>query len=74
MRIRKRASGSAATPALLSLLLVILVVATVYVFISGAYAPPPAITDVGHAIDHQYDLTLGVVATVFILSSWDWRL
>jgi cytochrome c oxidase subunit 2 len=68
MRIRKRASGSAATPALLSLLLVILVVVTVYVFASGAYAPPPAITDVGLAIDHQYDLTLAVVATVFILS------
>ncbi|MGA8409093.1 MAG: hypothetical protein WB680_18100 [Candidatus Acidiferrales bacterium] len=68
MRIRKRASGSAATPALLSLLLVILVVATVYVFASGAYAPPPAITAVGKAIDHQYALTLGVVATVFILS------
>jgi cytochrome c oxidase subunit II len=68
MRIRKRASGSAATPALLSLLLVVLVVVTVNVFISGTYAPPPAITDVGHAIDHQYDLTLGVVATVFILS------
>lgn len=68
MRIRKRASGSAATPALLSLLLVILVLATVYVFASGAYAPPPAITAVGKAIDQQYDLTLGVVATVFILS------
>ena len=68
MRIRKRASGSAATPAVLSLLLVILVGVTVYVFASGAYAPPPAITDVGHAIDHQYDLTLAVVAVVFILS------
>lgn len=68
MRIRKRASGSAATPAVLSLLLVIMVVVTVYVFVSGTYAPPPAITAVGHAIDHQYDLTLAVVATVFILS------
>ncbi|MGC2068323.1 MAG: cytochrome c oxidase subunit II transmembrane domain-containing protein [Candidatus Acidiferrales bacterium] len=68
MRIRKRASGSAATPAVLSLLLVILVGVTVYVVASGAYAPPPAITDVGHAIDHQYDLTLAVVAVVFILS------
>lgn len=68
MRIRKRASGSAATPAVLSLLLLILVGVTVYVFASGAYAPPPAITDVGHAIDHQYALTLAVVAVVFILS------
>ena len=68
MRIRKRTSGSAATPALLSLLLVILVAVTVYVFAAGTYAPPAAITSVGKAIDHQYDLTLAVVATVFILS------
>lgn len=68
MRIRKRTSGSAATPALLSLLLVILVAVTVYVFAAGTYAPPAAITSVGKAIDHQYDMTLAVVATVFILS------
>jgi cytochrome c oxidase subunit II len=68
MRIRKRNSGSVATPALLSLLLVILVVVTVYVFAAGTYAPPKAITSVGEAIDHQYDMTLAVVATVFILS------
>ncbi len=68
MRIRKRNSGSVATPALLSLLLVILVVVTVYVFAAGTYAPPKTITSVGQAIDHQYDMTLAVVATVFILS------
>jgi cytochrome c oxidase subunit 2 len=68
MRIRKRNSGSVATPALLSLLLVILVVVTVYVFAAGTYAPPKTITFVGQAIDHQYDMTLAVVATVFILS------
>jgi cytochrome c oxidase subunit 2 len=68
MRIRKHNSGSVATPALLSLLLVILVVVTVYVFAAGTYAPPKAITSVGEAIDHQYDMTLAVVATVFILS------
>ena len=68
MRIRKHNSGSVATPALLSLLLVILVAVTVYVFAAGTYAPPKAITSVGEAIDHQYDMTLAVVATVFILS------
>ncbi len=68
MRIRKHNSGSVATPALLSLLLVILVVVTVYVFAAGTYAPPKPITSVGEAIDHQYDMTLAVVATVFILS------
>ena len=34
MRIRKRSSGSAATPALLSLIMVVLVAVTVYVFAS----------------------------------------
>lgn len=68
MRIRKRTSGSAATPALLSLLLIILVAVTVYVFAAGTYAPPAAITSVGKGVDHQYDMTLAVVATVFILS------
>ncbi|MGA7625643.1 MAG: hypothetical protein WCA91_18915 [Candidatus Acidiferrales bacterium] len=68
MRIRKRSNGSAATPAVLSLLLVILVAATVYVFASGNYSPPAPITSVGVAIDHQYDRTLAVTGTVFILS------
>jgi len=68
MRIRKRESGSAATPAILALLIVILVVVTVYVFASALYPAPAPITAVGRAVDHQYDLTLYVTATVFILS------
>ena len=44
MRIRKHNSGSVATPALLSLVLIILVVVTVYVFAAGTYAPPKTIT------------------------------
>src|ERR1700685_2874926 len=70
MRIRKRNSGSAATAALLSLIIVVLVVVTVYVFASNlpwAVRPAP-ITAVGAEIDHQYDLTLAVTGTVFILS------
>src|ERR1700678_3782485 len=70
MRIRKRNSGSAATPALLALIIVIMVTITVYVFASNfpwAVRPAP-ITAVGAEIDHQYDLTLAVTATVFILS------
>lgn len=68
MRIRKRNSGSAAPAALLALLLVILVVVTVYYFISQRYAAPPPITSIGAAVDHQYNLTLYVTGTVFILS------
>jgi cytochrome c oxidase subunit 2 len=68
MRIRKHNSGSAVTPALLSLVLVLLVVITVYVFAAGLYPAPAPITTVGVAIDHQYDLTMAVAGTVFILS------
>jgi cytochrome c oxidase subunit II len=70
MRIRKRNSGSAAASALLALLIVIMVVVTVYVFVTRPpwSVPPPPITAVGVDIDHQYDLTLYVAGTVFILS------
>ena len=69
MRIRKRNSGSAATAAVLSLIIVVLVAVTVYVFASEFVLPRPApITSVGAEIDHQYDLTLAVTGTVFMLS------
>jgi cytochrome c oxidase subunit 2 len=60
--------GSAATAGLLSLLIVTLVVVTVYIFVSRLWEAPPSITSVGNEIDHQYDLTLIVTGTVFILS------
>jgi cytochrome c oxidase subunit 2 len=66
--MRKRNRGSAAPAAMLSLLLVILVVVTVYYFVADKYAIPPAITAVGAAVDHQYNLTLYVTGAVFILS------
>jgi cytochrome c oxidase subunit II len=68
MRMRKRNSGSAAPAAMLALLIVILVVVTVYVFAAELYPAPAPITSVGKAVDHQYDLTLYVTGTVFILS------
>lgn len=46
----------------------VMVAATVYVFISGRFAPPKAITAAGEAIDLQYHMTLVVAAVVFILS------
>jgi cytochrome c oxidase subunit 2 len=60
--------GSAATAGLLSLLIVTLVVVTVYIFVSRLWEAPVSITSVGNEIDHQYDLTLLVTGTVFILS------
>jgi cytochrome c oxidase subunit 2 len=68
MRMRIRNRGSAVPAAMLALLLVILVVVTVYYFTVDTYAIPPAITAVGAAVDHQYNLTLYVTGTVFILS------
>ena len=60
--------GSAATAGLLSLLIVTLVVVTVYIFVSRLWEAPASITAVGNEIDRQYDLTLLVTGTVFILS------
>ena len=68
LRNRNSESGSAATAVLLALLIVILVAVTVYVFVTNLYPPPPTITEVGKAVDHQYFLTLCVTGTVFILS------
>ncbi|MGA8220708.1 MAG: hypothetical protein WB780_03570 [Candidatus Acidiferrales bacterium] len=66
--MRKPNSGSAAPAAMLALLITIMVVATVYYFAVETYHPPAPITEVGKAVDHQYELTLAVTATVFILS------
>jgi cytochrome c oxidase subunit 2 len=66
--IRKKDRGSAATPAVLALLIVIMVVVTVYVFVAKLWAPPAPITAGGVDIDHQYMLTLYVTGVVFILS------
>ncbi|HXW56747.1 MAG TPA: cytochrome c oxidase subunit II [Candidatus Cybelea sp.] len=65
---RNAEEGSAATPLLLSLTLVVLVVSVVYIFLSGKWSPPAPITTVGEAVDHQYQLTLVVTGVVFILS------
>jgi cytochrome c oxidase subunit II len=47
---------------------VLLVVATIFAFLSGKYDPPAAITSAGAAIDHHYGMTLAVAAVVFVLS------
>jgi cytochrome c oxidase subunit 2 len=65
---RRKDNGSAVTPALLALSIVIMVVVTVYVFVAKLWAPPAPITAVGVDIDHQYMLTLYVTGVVFILS------
>jgi cytochrome c oxidase subunit 2 len=66
--MNRAAKGSAVTPAILSLLLVLLVVITAYVFASGDFKAPPPITEIGKQVDHQYALTLVVTSIVFVLS------
>jgi len=66
--MKRNSKGSAATPAILSLLIVLLVAITAYVFISGKFQAPPPITEVGKLVDQQYVLTLIVTSVVFILS------
>jgi cytochrome c oxidase subunit II len=62
-------SGRSTTTAFLFFIVqVIMVVATVGVFLSGKFEPPAPITAAGIAIDHQYYMTLGVAAVAFILS------
>lgn len=68
MQRRFRSSGSAATPAVLALLLVTMVAVTVYVFAAKLFPAPPSITDIGNMVDRQYDTTLYVTGFVFILS------
>jgi cytochrome c oxidase subunit 2 len=68
MEMKTPGKGSAATAAFLSLLICLLVVVTVYAFMSGKYSAPPTITRLGLEVDHQYKLTLIVTGIVFVLS------
>jgi cytochrome c oxidase subunit 2 len=68
MQNRVRNKGSAATAGLLSLLIVIMVGVTVYVFVANLFPAPPPITANGELIDRQYNLTLYMTGVVFILS------
>jgi cytochrome c oxidase subunit II len=59
---------SIAPAALFSLLLLVLVAATVWIFLEHLYAPPPPITSNGLQVDRQFDLTLYVTGAVFVLA------
>jgi cytochrome c oxidase subunit II len=68
MQMKNRSEGSIGTAVMFALLLIVLVVATVYVFMAKLYPAPPSITAVGDEIDHQYAYTLAVTGLVFVLS------
>lgn len=57
-----------ATAIILSVTLVALVGAAVYLFACGKWGPPPPITATGRAVDRQYQLTLAVCGAIFVLA------
>jgi cytochrome c oxidase subunit 2 len=63
-----REGGSSGPATLLALLLIILVVATLYVFAARLFPAPPPITSPALLVDRQYDLTLWVTAAAFVLA------
>ncbi len=68
LRASNKQTGSAATAAMLALLLAILVLTTVYIFAARLFPAPPPITSVGRQTDHQYNLTLYATGAAFILA------
>ena len=65
---RSRDSGSAAPAALLAVLLLTLVAATVYIFAARVYPAPSPITANALLVDRQNNLTLYVTGAVFIFT------
>ena len=65
---RERASGSAAPAVFLSLLLTVLVIATLLLFVSHRYEMPVSITFQGRLVDQQYHRTLYVAGAIFVFA------
>jgi len=65
---RFKSRGTASPAFLLAVFLVILVAATVYVFVARLYPAPPAISRDAVLVDRQYDLTLWVAGAAFVLA------
>jgi len=60
--------GSATPAILLAALLLVLVIATAWIFIARLYAAPEPITSDASLVDRQYRLTLYVTGAIFILA------
>jgi cytochrome c oxidase subunit II len=67
-RSPSRVRGSAGPSVLLAVLLAFLVASTVYVFAARLYPAPPPVTAAAVVVDRQYDLSLYMTATIFILA------
>jgi cytochrome c oxidase subunit II len=65
---RFKSRGTASPAFLLAVFLIILVAATVYVFVARLYPAPPPISRDAVLVDRQYDLTLWVAGAAFVLA------
>ncbi len=67
-RFRSPNRGSAGPAVSLALLLILLVAATVYIFVAHLFPAPPPITSAALLVDRQYDLTLYAAGAAFVLA------
>lgn len=65
---RKLCKGSTAVAVVLSLLITLLVVITVYLFVAKTWWFPVSITGFGQEVDNQFQRTLVITGIVFVLS------
>lgn len=65
---RTSSSGSAAPALMFAIVIVLLVASTLFLHFDHIWWFPPAITPVGHQIDHQFLLTFIVTGIVFVLA------
>ncbi len=68
MMRRHRCAGSTAAALAFSLLLILLVGVTVYLFFARTWWFPISITSFGHEVDNQFHRTLVITGIVFVLS------
>jgi len=68
MGSRKSCAGSAAPAVMMAIVILALVGSTLYFHIAKTWWFPPAITPVGHRIDHQFLITFIVTGIVFVLA------
>jgi cytochrome c oxidase subunit II len=67
-RSRNPSWGSAGPAVSLTLFLIVLVAATVYIFAAHLFPAPPPITSAALLVDHQYNLTLYAAGAAFVLA------
>src|SRR5258708_37763761 len=71
MMLRKQGErGSSSVALAMAIFLVLMTVATVYIFWAKVWWFPPAISDFGHEIDAQFTRTFIITGIVFVLAQF----